>query len=185
MTTSSASVLSALAARVEAGSGALPTINDTIALIQSAHAGQVDKGGQAYWTHPFRVMQRLGDHVSTDTKLAALLHDVIEDTEISAVDLVGLGYPPCVVKAVELLTRVPDSKLTYIDWIRSIATSGNEIAIRVKIADNEDNIDPERIAQLPREQRDIAYRYARSLAILRPALAAQQQDRQTEGGAHG
>lgn len=145
-----------------------PTIDDTIEFIKRAHMGQFDKGGVEYWKHPVSVMNRLPPDASLNEKLAALLHDVLEDTEYTAQDLLTLGYPHEVVDTVKMLSR-PDG-MTYMDWIRSIAASGNMAAIRVKIADNEDNSDPRRIAQLPPEQRDIVMRYERSLRILRKAL---------------
>jgi hypothetical protein len=148
----------------------MPTIDDTIAFIRAAHDGQTDKGGKAYWHHPVAVMHRLGPAASESEKLAALLHDVIEDTRYTAGDLRKLGYSGEVVAAVALLTRPPG--VAYLDWIDSIAASGNRVAIRVKIADNEENADLKRLALLPPGEQGIAERYARSLSILRPALAA-------------
>lgn len=146
----------------------MPTIDDTIAFIQKAHAGQTDKAGNPYWQHPVSVMRRLGPDASWQERQVALLHDVIEDTDHTAADLLALGYPPEVVDAVQLLSRPQgENRPTYMNWIRSIAASGNRLAIRVKIADNEDNSDPKRIAALPPEGRDIVGRYERSLRILR------------------
>jgi hypothetical protein len=142
-------------------------IEETIEFIKRAHAGQTDKGGNPYWLHPVSVMRRLGEDASEAEKLTALLHDVIEDTHYTAENLLSMGYPAEVVTAVVVLSR-PEGP-TYIDWIKSIAASGNRIAIRVKIADNEDNSDPARIAQLPPESRAIVRRYERSLQILRAA----------------
>lgn len=139
-------------------------IERTIAFIKAVHEGQTDKSGRSYWMHPVSVMQRLED-ASEDAKLVALLHDVLEDTATTRDDLLALGYSREVVAAVELLSR--PAGIAYLDWIRSIKASGNDIAIRVKIADNEDNMDPARIAALPVEMRSIVHRYAKSLRILR------------------
>lgn len=146
----------------------MPTVDETIEFIRSAHAGQTDKAGKPYWRHPVSVMRRLGPAATEDEKLTALLHDVVEDTGHTADDLRALGYPETVVAAVALLSR-PEG-LTYLEWIRSISTSGNYLAIRVKIADNEDNSDPVRIAALPADLHGIVDRYQRSLRILREAL---------------
>jgi (p)ppGpp synthase/HD superfamily hydrolase len=145
----------------------MPTIEQTVAFIQMAHTGQKDKAGNPYWHHPVSVMRRLGDDATEAERLTALLHDVIEDTTYTADDLLAIGYPQEVVSAVQMLSR--PQGLTYMEWIRSLAASGNHIAIRVKIADNEDNSDPARIAALPPEGRDIVNRYQRSLRILRAA----------------
>jgi hypothetical protein len=54
----------------------------------------------------------------------------------------------------------------------AFADSGDLGAIIIKLSDNEDNADPVRIAALPPEQRGVARRYERSMAILRAALTA-------------
>jgi (p)ppGpp synthase/HD superfamily hydrolase len=150
----------------------MPTIEETIAFIRTAHEGQTDKAGAPYWRHPVSVMERLGPEASEDDKLAALLHDVMEDTHHSADDLRARGYSEAVIDTVRLLTK--PKGVPYLDCIRAIAESGNVSAIRIKIADNEDNSDPARVALLPPEQRGGQERYAKSLAILRAALAALQ-----------
>lgn len=146
----------------------MPSIEDTIAFIQKAHEGQVDKSGVPYWKHPLSVMRRLPAEASDDERHAALLHDVLEDTAYTAEDLRASGYNEAVIATVLLLSRPPG--LTYVEWIRTIAASGNTAAIRIKIADNEDNSDPARIASLPLNEQGIVRRYERSLAILRAAL---------------
>lgn len=149
----------------------MPTIQDTFDFIKRVHGGQVDKSGHPFWWHPLSVMFRLGPNATETERHAALLHDVIEDTPTTAQDLRNLGYPQEVVDAVQLVSRPsgPD-RPTYDSWIRSIAESKNVVAIRVKIADSEDNADPERVACLPPEDRDIAERYRASLPILQQAL---------------
>jgi len=148
-----------------------PTVESTIEFIKRAHADQVDKGGVAYWRHPVSVMSRLGPDATEDCKLVALLHDVIEDTKYTAADLRSKGYSDRVIDAVLLLTKNKD--LPYLDNIEHIAASGNKIAIAVKIADNEDNLDPDRIAKIPGSLRVVNLHHAKyenSLQILRRAL---------------
>jgi (p)ppGpp synthase/HD superfamily hydrolase len=153
-----------------------PSLADTLALIQRLHADQTDWSGAPYWHHPLAVMERLPVDATMTEKLAALLHDVLEDTPTTADDLRQHGYSDDVVGTVIMLSRTPDSG-SYMEWVRSIAASGNRAAIRVKIADNEHNSDPVRITQLPPEAREKAEqmatnRYRRSLAVLRRALEA-------------
>ena len=151
--------------------GTIPSVDDTIEFIKCAHADQVDKAGNPYWRHPVAVMYRLGADATKSEKLAALLHDVIEDTTYRAEDLRRLGYSADVIAAVELLSRPKGAdRPSYQLWIRAIAASGNRIAIKVKIADNEDNSDPARLAALPVEGRGIVRRYQKSLAVLRQAI---------------
>lgn len=141
----------------------------TLALIKRAHAGQTDKAGQPYYLHPVAVAELLPADADEDEYLAALLHDVLEDTEMTEADLRGLGYSEQTVAIVRLLTRPPG--VIYMDWIRDLAASGNRGAMRVKLADNTHNSAPGRIAQLPPEARSIVRRYERSMRILRAALA--------------
>ena len=142
-----------------------PTIESTITLIKKLHEGQLDKAGNPYWTHPIRVMNYLDPNLPDNYKFTALLHDTIEDCGINRDYLLAEGYDIEVVDAVVLLSR-DKSKGSYIDWIHSIKKSKNDIAIKVKIADNQDNSDPERINQLPEHERSISNRYERSLKIL-------------------
>lgn len=145
-----------------------PSLTDTLSLIKQLHDGQVDAGGKPYYLHPVSVMTRLPADATEAMKHVALLHDVIEDTAMTSYGLLSLGYSEEIVAAVRRLSR-PVGK-TYMDWIRELAASKDVVAITVKIADNEDNSDPARIAQLPPEKQDIVNRYRRSLSILRPAL---------------
>jgi (p)ppGpp synthase/HD superfamily hydrolase len=145
-----------------------PSVEDTIRLIRDAHAGQVDKGGVEYWKHPVSVMNRLGPEASDEIKLVALLHDVIEDTTYTAEDLLRRGYPESVVQSVKLLTK--PKGVPYLDCIKAIAASGDRMAIAVKRADNQDNLDPGRLAKLPPDKRAGDDKYRRSIEILTAAL---------------
>lgn len=150
------------------------TLEETKAFIQKAHAGQTDKSGAPYWHHPVAVMEILqGMHPdATDDELhAALLHDVIEDTEVTADGLREAGYSERTISLVEGLSRPKiEARPTYMDWIRSIAASGDHDLIRIKLADNIHNSHPDRIAKLPEGERDIVNRYRRSMSILMAAL---------------
>ena len=66
-------------------------------LARERHAGQTDKAGAAYWTHPQRVSQGC---TSDEARIAGWLHDLIEDTGTTAEELLTLGFPPDVVAAV-------------------------------------------------------------------------------------
>ncbi|OKO88072.1 hypothetical protein AC629_11030 [Bradyrhizobium sp. NAS80.1] len=145
-----------------------PTIEQTIAFIKSAHADQLDKGGVEYWKHPVSVMNRLGPDASDECRLVALLHDLIEDTRYTAEDLLRLGYPKTVVDSVKRLSK--PKGIPYLDCIKSIVESGDRMAMAVKRADNQDNLDPERLAKLPPEKRVGDDKYRRSIEMLTAAL---------------
>lgn len=79
-----------------------------------AHHGQTDRSGTPYIFHPFHVAEQMDDELSICT---ALLHDVIEDTEITFEDLTG-EFPEEVVEALRCLTR--DKNMNYFDYIRNL-----------------------------------------------------------------
>lgn len=130
-----------------------PTIDDTIALATRLHAGQRDKQGVPYIAHPLSMMRM----VRREAWHVAVLHDSIEDGTITAGELLAIGYAQEEVEAVVLLTRVPP--VEYEPYIERVATSGNVLAIEVKIADLDDNLDPRRGPQ--DEKQATRYRAAR------------------------
>ena len=121
------------------------------AIATFAHAGQVDKSGADYITHPRRVAERLvvedGSCVAVS---AAWLHDVIEDCGITGAELVEQGIAPEIVEVVELLTRRDDVPSDhYYAAIRE-----HPDALAVKLADIADNTDPARVGLLDEETRE-------------------------------
>ena len=122
------------------------------------HDGQTDKAGAPYIFHPIRV----ADRCSTDEeRTVALLHDTIEDTEVTPEYLLSEGFPRNIVDAILSVTRNEDE--SYEDFIRR--TRLNPIGRQVKLHDLEDNMDITRLNELT--ERDIyrlnkylkAYRY--------------------------
>lgn len=118
-----------------------PTIGFTDHLIWSHFSQIFDDGGVSMYEHMKRVHARVINE-DIETQHAAWLHDIIEDTNITAGDLFAMGYSEAVVEAVLLLTK-PDT-LTYGEYIERLCESGNYRAIKVKLADNADNTDPKR-----------------------------------------
>ena len=144
-------------------------MNKARALVEELFDGVTDKGGKPYAEHCVRVADRLPHDAPEDAICAALLHDVIEDCPgYNAVKLLSLGFSERTVSLVQKLSRPPG--LTYMDWIREIAGSGDEWLTRIKLADNADNSDPDRIAQLPPDQQGVADRYRRARKILEAGL---------------
>jgi (p)ppGpp synthase/HD superfamily hydrolase len=116
-------------------------------LAAQIHEGQTDKAGRPYIERCERVarnLMRRWPEASKDEIQAALLHDVIEDgTDPALIETASqLGISDRAMEIVRRLTR--DGSLSYFDWIEQIARSGDEGAIRVKLADLEDNSDPAR-----------------------------------------
>jgi len=135
-----------------------------IEIAAKAHAGQVDKAGQPYILHPLRVMLRVS---SEHERIAAVLHDVVEDTDVSLERLVAEGFPPEVIAAVDALTKRPgESRLDA-----AHRAAADKIGRKVKLADNAENMDLSRI-QNP-TTRDIArveeYKAVREILLARGA----------------
>ncbi len=150
----------------------MPSIDETIAFIKTAHAGQVDASGHDYYLHPMAVMKRLPEAADLEVKLAALLHDVLEDTPYTRQNLLDMGYSERTLTAVELVTQKPGDTRSYPEKIAAIVASGNRDAIQVKFADMSENSDPARLALLEPERREHFLRkYSAPLQVLRAALA--------------
>ncbi|EOU1990523.1 GTP pyrophosphokinase [Clostridium perfringens] len=109
-----------------------------IDIATKAHEGQVDKGGDPYINHPLRVMNSCD---TEETKIIAVLHDVIEDTDITIDYLRNKGFGDNILVPLSLLTRGKnESYMQYIDKI-----SKNEKAKAVKLKDLKDNMNIKRI----------------------------------------
>jgi len=127
----------------------------------NAHHGQKDKCGAPYVFHPFHLAEQMD---SEYTVCAALLHDVVEDTDISLAQLADI-FPDEIINAVRLLTH---SKGTdYEEYIRKIAS--DPVAKAVKLADLAHNSDPQRAKLIDEPEAKTAERmeiYEKAKAIL-------------------
>ncbi len=142
------------------------TLNDAIALARQAHEGQTDKAGHPYIEHPLRVMVRARVPAGLDAehvRMAAVLHDVVEDTDLTSERLRAFGCPAPVVAAVTALTHA-DGEARH-DYLARV--TADPIAACVKRADVADNSDPDRLAQLPAATADrLRAKYAETLRLL-------------------
>ena len=139
--------------------------NRALRLAYNAHQGQVDKSGQPYIFHPYNLAEQMTDEISV---CVALLHDVLEDTDVSLEELEAL-FPPEVTDTVSLLTRKPEQD--YLDYIRAVKK--HPAARMVKLADLAHNSDESRFAgcedivDLQTEHMEqLRKRYAEARAIL-------------------
>ncbi|MGP9587215.1 HD domain-containing protein [Micrococcaceae sp. AOP34-BR2-30] len=139
-------------------------VEAAVSIAERAHRGQVDKAGIDYITHPERVAAKTrAQGGSPEAVAAAWLHDVIEDADITAAELRDAGIPVPVIEAVEAVTKHSEESLEdYCARVRA-----NPLALRVKLADLEDNTDPHRTALLPIESRQrLNSKYARVRFLL-------------------
>ena len=130
-------------------------------LAYNAHHGQLDKSGAPYIFHPIHLAEQMDDELSC---CAALLHDVVEDTDITLEDL-RKDFPEEVVEAVRLLTH--DPSVPDVEYLTAIKT--NPIALKVKLADNAHNSDQSRCCGIEvSEEKKARWRvkYAHARAIL-------------------
>lgn len=136
----------------------MATLERAIAIAAAAHAGQVDKAGQPYILHPLRVMLRM---TTVAERIVAVLHDVVEDTEVTLEVLGAEGFLPEVISAVDALTKRQGESRVDVAY----RAKQDSIACLVKLADNAENMDLSRIAE-PTE-RDFArleeYKMVRSI----------------------
>ena len=140
------------------------TLADAIALAEFAHRNQKDKAGFPYIDHPKRVLAKVQEWGGTPTaQMAAVLHDVVEDTPFTPDMLTALGVPAEVVGVVNLLTKIPGEENEYYYFrIRN-----NSTAQLVKIADIEDNSQPWRKAYLDADVRErLTQKYKKAMDIL-------------------
>jgi (p)ppGpp synthase/HD superfamily hydrolase len=110
-----------------------------IAIANQAHAGQLDKAGKPYILHPLTVMAQMD---TLESKIVAVLHDAIEDSDLKIEDLVEQGFPEFITDAIASITKLEGEPYeVYILRVKS-----NAIARKVKIADVTHNMDISRIA---------------------------------------
>jgi (p)ppGpp synthase/HD superfamily hydrolase len=118
----------------------MSTIEKAVEIAAKNHAGEVDKAGAPYLLHPLRLMFAVK---SPFEKMAAVLHDVVEDTPVTLDDLRNEGFHTDVIDAIEALTkRSGESRIEA-----AARAAANPIARVVKLADVTDNMDLGRIAE--------------------------------------
>ena len=139
----------------------MSALERAIASAAEAHAGQLDKAGKPYILHPLRVMASVE---KPQAKIAAVLHDVVEDSDWTLDELLAEGFSESVVQAVDALSRRDGED--YEDFVRR--AGANPLARPVKIADLHDL---SRIPNPTERDENRVERYEKALAILEPPPA--------------
>jgi (p)ppGpp synthase/HD superfamily hydrolase len=138
-----------------------PSINYTLDLIRDLHEGQTDHSGKPYVAHPIRVarnVRAIDPQASDDVVMAAMLHDTIEDCGIDDNFLRQKGYSEECIAIVNLVTKPENDPRSYDQVIDDLVASGNRGAMLVKLADNMDNLHPERVTGLKQSNSEKAER---------------------------
>lgn len=136
-----------------------PLTRTAMTIACTAHQGQADKAGYPYIHHPLHVAEQMTDEYSC---AAALLHDVIEDTDWTLARLKDAGIPAPVLNALALLTH--DDDTPYLDYVRRLR--GNPIARAVKLADLRHNSDTSRLDTVTERDLSRLNRYREAVALL-------------------
>jgi (p)ppGpp synthase/HD superfamily hydrolase len=140
----------------------MPSLEDAISLAAEAHRGQKDKAKAPYILHPLRIMLRM----ETETeRIVAVLHDVLEDSKVTVRNLQKAGYSKEIIEALTYLTKAKEEE--YEQFIERVKE--NTLAVKIKIADLEDNLNFERIKEPDEEDLRRYEKYRRALATLRKA----------------
>lgn len=115
-----------------------PLTIKAINMAYQAHEGQIDKSGLPYIFHPYHLAEQMQDEYSV---CAAVLHDVVEDTDIG-IEMIEKEFPVEIAQAVRLLTHDPGTP--YLEYIERL--KDNPIACQIKLADLTHNMDETRSA---------------------------------------
>ncbi len=138
-------------------------LNKAIKLAHIAHNGQVDKGGKPYIGHPLRVMNNVE---TLSAKIVGVLHDAVEDSELTLEDLKVAGFSDVIIEAIAAITKLEGEKRK--DYLQRVMS--NKIALRVKIADMTDNMDISRISNPTEKDRERIRIYKKNIVKLQKKL---------------
>ena len=130
-------------------------IYKALEIVTTLFERNLDKGGMPYILHLIYVYR----HVSTEReKVVGLLHDTLEDKDVTREDLLDVGFKEYIVDDVVNLTRV--KPIEYNEYINNLIKNGSVEALHVKLADLEHNMDITRIKNPSvKEVERVKYRY--------------------------
>jgi (p)ppGpp synthase/HD superfamily hydrolase len=135
-------------------------LDKAIAIARKCHAGQVDKAGKPYIEHCLRVMDAVS---SLEEKIVGVLHDAVEDSDLTIEDLASEGFPVEIISAVEAISRREDERRSH--YMKRIVE--NPIAIVVKLADITDNSNLSRLGEVTEKDRNRTEVYRRDIEKLK------------------
>jgi len=137
----------------------MSTLERAIVIAATAHEGQTDKAGAPYVLHPLRIMLRM---TTRDERITAVLHDVVEDCDVTLEMLRAEGFSEQVVDAIDSVTK--RSGESYDDFVMRAAS--NPTGRRVKLADLQDNSDLTRIQHPTERDYERVEKYRRAIEML-------------------
>lgn len=138
-----------------------PMLELALSIATKAHRGQFDKAGIDYIEHPIFVASQVD---SEEEKAVALLHDVIEDSSVTAEELLNAGLSETVVTAVQILSKKKGQDYqTYLKTVKS-----NPLARAVKLADLKHNSDLLRLETITDKDLERLEKYKKTIDYLSP-----------------
>jgi (p)ppGpp synthase/HD superfamily hydrolase len=137
----------------------MSSLEKAISIAARAHEGQRDKAGAPYILHPLRVMMKM---TTEEARITAVLHDLIEDTDWTIERLAQEGFHRDILDAVDCLTNTEGEE--YEAFIRRVQL--NPLAVTVKIADLEDNLDVSRLKEVTAYDEKRMEKYRNALQVL-------------------
>jgi len=137
----------------------MSSLGKAISIAAQAHEGQSDKAGAPYILHTLRVMMKMA---SDAERITAVLHDIIEDTDWSLERLRREGFHTEILDALDRLTKHDGEE--YEEFIKRVKL--NPLAVKVKSADLEDNLDVSRLKNVTEADIKRLDKYRRALLIL-------------------
>ena len=125
-----------------------------------SHKKQVDKSGMPYIYHPIHLAEQMDDEYSI---CVALMHDTVEDTDMTLEELISRGFPEEVIDALKLMTH--DKDIPYMEYVKKLKE--NSIARKVKMADLEHNSNLYRLDVVDDKALERAKKYKKALELLK------------------
>ena len=130
-----------------------------IKLMFEKHKDQVDKSGMPYVFHPFHLAEQMDDEKST---IVALLHDVVEDTDVTIDNLLNEGFTEEIVSAIKDMTKLKNED--YFEYLCRV--KNNNISKKVKLADLRHNSDLSRLNIITDEDLKRIEKYRKAIDFL-------------------
>ena len=134
-------------------------INKAIYWAKKYHGNQKRKSGEPYYTHPLEVAYMISDYkLKTDVIVASILHDIVEDTEVT-VEMIHGSFGQRIAEMVDRLTRDrPDgTKLSVEDILNNSYQEKDREVLLIKLFDRLHNIQtlgaisPEKVKKITKE----------------------------------
>lgn len=142
-----------------------------IALAADKHKDQFDKGGKPYILHVLKVMHYTKSE-DLEVLIIAVLHDIVEDTDVTYADLRSMGFSERVIAGIRALTKIKGQ--THDEYVAGILA--NRDAIVVKMADLRHNSDIRRLKGVTEKDVKRVVKYHNMWVMLKDALEKWDND---------